>query len=81
MARDKYEISLWEDYMVDASGDIPAHFEERKVVVIGSDTMTAACRAYEPRLVENVNGTNTLTFKMFYTYRDEQTGEKRQNPL
>jgi hypothetical protein len=81
MARDKYEISLWEDYMVDAKGDIPAHFEERKVVVIGSDTMTAACRAYEPRLVENVNGTNTLTFKMFYTYRDEQTGEKRQNPF
>lgn len=81
MARDKYEISLWEDYMVDATGSIPAHFEEKKVVVIGSNTMTAACRAYEPKLVENVNGTNTLTFKMFYTYRDEQTGEKRQNPF
>lgn len=81
MARDKYEISLWEDYMVDANGNIPAHFEERKVVVIGSDTMTAACRAYEPKLVENINGTNTFTFKMFYIYRDEQTGEKRQNPF
>ena len=81
MARDKYEISLWEDYMVDATSSIPAHFEEKKVVVIGSNTMTAACRAYEPKLVENINGTNTFTFKMFYTYRDEQTGEKRQNPF
>ena len=81
MARDKYEISLWEDYMVDATSSIPAHFEEKKVVVIGSNTMTAACRAYESKLVENINGTNTFTFKMFYTYRDEQTGEKRQNPF
>lgn len=81
MARDKYEISLWEDYIVQAAGDIPEHFEERKLVVIGSDTMTAACRAYEPKLVENINGTNTFTFKMFYVYRDEQTGEKNQNPF
>ena len=81
MARDKYEISLWEDYIIEASGTIPEHFEEKKIVVIGSNTMTAACRAYEPKLVENINGTNTFTFKMFYTYRDEQTGEKRQNPF
>lgn len=81
MARDKYEISLWEDYIVQAAGDVPEHFEERKLVVIGSDTMTAACRAYEPKLVENINGTNTFTFKMFYVYRDEQTGEKNQNPF
>ena len=81
MARDRYEISLWEDYIVAATATIPEHFEEKKVVVIGSDTMTAACRAYEPKLVENINGTNTFTFKMFYVYRDEQTGEKRQNPF
>lgn len=81
MARDKYEISLWEDYVVAAAAPVPEHFEERKLVVIGSDTMTAACRAYEPKLIENINGTNTFTFKMFYTYRDEQTGEKRQNPF
>lgn len=81
MARDKYEISIWEDRIVSANGSVPEHYEEFKVAIIGSDTMTSSCRAYEPRLVENINGTNTLTFKMFYTYTDEQTGEKKTNPF
>lgn len=75
MARDKYKISLWEDVLT--SG----HYEEQKIVDIGSNTMTDACRAYEPKLVENINGTHTFTFKMFYVYRDEMTGEKRHNPF
>lgn len=84
MAKDKYEISLWEDYIVAAKTvndiTVPEHYEEKKVVTIGSDSMTADCRAVEPKLVENVNGTNTLTFKMFYVYTDEH-GEKYQNPF
>lgn len=80
MAKDKYIISLWEDYPVSEEGNIPRHYEEREIAVIGSDSMTADCRAVEPKLVENVNGTNTLTFKMFYVYTDEH-GEKYQNPF
>ena len=68
MAKDKYEISLWEDYEVAATSSVPSHYEERKIAVIGSDTMTSPCRALEPKLVENINGTNTFTFKMLYLY-------------
>ena len=63
--KDKYEISLWEDYLVPASTTVPAHYEERKLCVIGSDSITAPCRALEPKLVENINGTHTFTFLSF----------------
>ena len=66
MAKDRYEISLWEDYIVPATDTVPEHYEERKIAVIGSNVMTAYCRAIEPNLVENINGTNTFTFKMVY---------------
>ena len=56
--KDKYEISLWEDYIVSAQGEgenlIPEHYEERKIAIIGSDAMTAQWRAVEPKLVNNV---------------------------
>ena len=39
--KDKYEISLWEDYIVPVAGIIPEHYEEKKIAVIGSDNMTA----------------------------------------
>ena len=76
--KDKYEISLWEDYLVEAENDIPAHYEERKIGVIGSDTLTSPCRAVEPKITQNINGTNTLTFKMYYTYNDK--GQEFKNP-
>lgn len=83
--KDKYEISLWEDYIVSAQGEgenlIPEHYEERKIAIIGSDTMTAQWRAVEPKLVNNINGTNTLTFKMFYSFINNETGEKEDNPM
>lgn len=83
--KDKYEISLWEDYIVSAQGEgensIPEHYEERKIAIIGSNTMTAQWRAVEPKLVNNINGTNTLTFKMFYSFINNETGEKEDNPM
>lgn len=81
MIKNKYEISLWEDYLVEKAGEIPEHYEERKICIIGSDSMTAQIRAQEPKLVQNVNGTNTLTFKLFYAYLDNETGEKVKNPF
>lgn len=77
----KYEISVWEDYFVPASGSIESHYEERKLCVIGSNTMTDGSRALEPNLVLNVNGTHTLTFKLYLSYIDTITGERIDNPF
>lgn len=124
MRKDRYEISLWEDYIVNTTYkqaieikdeeyyyfynevdniyslpilgsninqypdvetwyvvDVAAHYEERKLGVIGSNTMDVQWRAREPKLVENINGSNIFTFKMFYTYTDTITGEKVENPF
>lgn len=74
MNKDKYEISIWEDYPVaeekKGSITIPAHYEERKIAVIGSDTLSSPCRTYNPKLEQNINGTNTFSFEMFQTYRE-----------
>lgn len=76
----KYEISVWEDYFVLASGSIESHYEERKLCIIGSNTMDDGSRALEPNLVLNVNGTHTLSFKMYLFYIDTLTGERVDNP-
>lgn len=85
MKKNKYEISLWEDRLVPQTGEgqsiVPEHYEEEKVCIIGSDTMTSQARAFEPKLVRNVNGTNKLTFKLYYTYIDNETGKRIQNPF
>ena len=77
---DKYEISIWEDYS-DQTSDGKQFLNERKIAVIGSDTMAAQARALEPNLIEEINGTHTFTFKMYYTYTDNETGEKYGNPF
>lgn len=76
----KYEISVWEDYFVPASGSIESRYEERKLCIIGSNTMNDGSRALEPNLVLNVNGTHTLSFKMYLFYIDTLTGERVDNP-
>ena len=85
MKKNKYEISLWEDRLVPQTGEgksiVPEHYEEEKVCIIGSDTMTSQARTLEPKLVRNVNGTNKLTFKLYYTYIDNETGKRIQNPF
>ena len=77
---DKYEISLWEEFP-DTTSDGKPFLNERKLCVIGSDTMHGMMRAIEPKMVNNVNGTNTFTFKMYQVYIDEFTGEKILNPF
>lgn len=72
----KYEISIWED-VLSADGK---SFTEKKVIVIGSDTMTSEARAREPKLVTNINGTNKFTFNIYYSYIDTHTGERVKNP-
>jgi len=76
---EKYEISLWEDFPDTINGT--PYMNERKLCVIGSDTMRGQVRAVEPKMVENINGTHTFTFKMYYVYRDEETNEMIPNPF
>lgn len=69
-----YEISVWEDVLVDGQ------LTEKRLAIIGSDKMAAQCRAIEPTLTRNVNGTKKFSFKMYKTYIDNITGEKVDNP-
>ena len=80
---EKYEISLWEDFQVSINIDneIKTYFDERKLCVIGADDMTSEARAINPKFVENINGTHTFSFKMYYEYVDSITGEKYANPF
>lgn len=73
LLNNEYEISVWRD---DLSGDK----KEVKLATIGSNQMTSYARAREPKLVENINGTNTFSFKMFLKYYDEN-GIKVDNPF
>lgn len=78
MVRDDYEISLWEDYIYNpaedpnnSNGVYTSFYKERKIAVIGSNTMTTGCRAFNPVLTENINGTKVFSFKMFYNCRED----------
>lgn len=73
--KEPYEISVWQDYYEDGA------LKEKKVLIIGTDIMTMQSRAIEPKLVTNVNGTNTLTFTMYFKYQDTETGEEIENPF
>lgn len=78
----KYEISIWEDFPDTSNG--VSFLNERKIATIGSDIMreqNIQWRALEPNLVEDINGTHTFTFKMYYTYLDTITGERLENPF
>lgn len=78
MFKDKYEISLWED---DTNSLINETFKEVRLCTIGSSTMTAQWRALEPKLVEDINGTATFTFKIYYRYIDNETGLETESPI
>lgn len=43
--------------------------------------MRSSSRAVEPCLVTNVNGTHIFTFKIYYRFKDEITGENIVNPF
>lgn len=47
---------------------------------IGSDTLQSQSKAFSIKLIQNTNGSQTLTFSIFYQYIDTRTGEKVENP-
>lgn len=73
--RKPYELSVWEDVLMNGV------FQENKICIIGSSEMTSQSRAINPKLVTNVNGSNTFTFSIYYTYKDNMTGEAVENPF
>lgn len=70
-----YQLSIWS---IDWSSNDPI---ERRVAIIGSDTMLSQARALDPVLNRNINGTTTFTFSMYGKYIDNITGEEVSNPF
>lgn len=61
--------------------EIIQHYKERKICIIGSDTMNTPIRATAGKLVSNVNGSNTLTFNLYSKYYDEENDAFYDNPF
>lgn len=70
-----YEISLWRDEWQDGK------YVEKRMMVIGSNEMDAQCHAFEPKLTRKTNGEVSFSFKLYYQYIDNITGEKVHNPF
>lgn len=81
LLRKPYEISYWEDVWQEASGSMPAKYVEKRIFTIGSDTMDYQARAIEPVLTRKTNGEVNFSFKMYYQYIDNVTGETVKNPF
>ena len=61
--------------------EVVQYYKERKICIIGSNTMDTPIRAISGKLVSNVNGSNTLTFNMYSKYYDEEAEEFYDNPF
>lgn len=57
------------------------YYDEARLATIGSDVMTSPARAVNSVFKKNINGTETLTFDMYYQYEDIESGELVRNPL
>lgn len=72
--RKPYELSVWDEELFEEGQKI-----EKKMLIIGADTMTYDGRATAVKLTRKVNGTNTLTFQMLDSFFDSQLGEMVYN--
>lgn len=74
----EYESSIPEG----ATGSVIAqYYKERKICIIGSDTMDTPIRATSAKLNPKINGESTLTFNMYSHYYDEQLDDFFENPF
>ena len=67
-----YEISVWEDKLIRDGNEYK--LIEKKLAVIGSNTMTGLNKVYDPIFNKKANGEKTLTFSLKYKYFDPYTG-------
>ena len=71
-----YEISVWEDELTQNG------FIEKKLAIIGSNTMNGPNKVYDPVFTKKDNGEKTLTFSLKYKYFDPYSGnEEVINPF
>lgn len=91
-----YKISLWEDeqwFILELNGiayesttiDSGAivrndYIKEIKIADIGGSDIHSPIMAFNPKLVNKLNGTNELTFSIFYKYYDEEDFTLKDNP-
>lgn len=69
----KYEISVWEDVLVDGT------FTEQRVYVIGADDMNFQGKVINPQFTRNANGEKKLSFQMYKQFIDNLTGQLVNN--
>lgn len=85
MIKKPYKITLWEDknkIIYDESQNIQNEFlEEVCIATIGSDTMDTPIRAFNPILTEDLNGSKTFTFQIYYRYWDNYIQDFKLNPF
>ena len=85
MLKKPYKITLWEDrnrYIKNQNEEVlNQYLEEICLTTIGSNTMDTPIRAFNPILVEELNGSRTLTFQIFSKYWDEEEEDFKQNPF
>lgn len=70
-----YEISVWEEQPTENG------ITEKKLAIIGSDTMTGLNKIYEPVFNKKTNGEKTLTFSLKYKYYDPESNKEVENPF
>ena len=76
-----YEISVWEETLEKVENSEEYKFVEKKLAVIGSNTMTGLNKVYDPVFNKKSNGERTLTFSLKYKYYDPYTEEEVTNPF
>ena len=74
-----YEISVWKNELIQDGNE--QRFVERKLAIIGSNTMTGLNKVYDPVFNKKMNGEKSLTFSLKYKYVDTYTGEEVTNPF
>lgn len=77
---EKMDEDFGEDANSRSEKEIFQYYTERKLCVIGSNSMNTPIQAFGANLVENTNGTSTLTFSLYYKYLDENN-ELIDNPF
>lgn len=71
-----YEISVW-DYLLSDNNQ----FEEKRIAIIGSSSMTSQYRVLNPQIKKGINGVNEFTFQIYSQYKDSISGDKVINPF
>ena len=78
--KDVYEISIWEDVLVEGNEKMLPYFKEEKVAVIGANDHDAPELAYNPKFTDDVKGEHTLTFTMNGRFYNKELEEWVENP-